>query len=61
LGIFYSPDGKLREIRDNETQEFVETIYVRCPHLETALKIIHKIRETREAKDSIGGTVIGVI
>jgi len=61
LGKFYTSDGKLREIRDEETPEFVETIYVRCPHLETALKIIHKIRETREAKDSIGGTVVGVI
>ena len=39
------------------TRELVDATPVRCPDPNTAAKMIKRIEETRDAKDSIGGTV----
>lgn len=40
---------------------FFENINVRCPHIETAIAMINRIKEIKSENDSIGGTVSCVI
>ena len=49
------------EIDSESVKEFSEIVNVRWPHVPTAIKIIERIKEVKELKDSIGGTATGVI
>lgn len=46
---------------DGNVYKFIETINVRCPHVETGVKIIQNIMKTKSECDSIGGTVSCII
>jgi chorismate synthase len=48
------PEGALEKF---PTLEEVEATAVRCPHTETALRMIERIKEARSAGDSVGGIV----
>ncbi len=41
-------------------KEKVEAINVRCPHPETAIKMIECIKGVKKDNDSIGGTIVCV-
>eukprot|EP00834_Sanchytrium_tribonematis_P007944 NODE_812_length_3739_cov_0.536813.p1 type:complete len:415 gc:universal NODE_812_length_3739_cov_0.536813:1191-2435(+) len=49
------------DLLNTVTREEVDADITRCPHKETSSKIIDLIRRTRDAKNSIGGTVTCVI
>lgn len=49
------------ELLANMTREQVDASIVRCPHAETAEKMIARIERAKEKQDSIGGTVTCVI
>lgn len=41
--------------------DFNEIINIRCPHPQTAVKMIEKIKEVKALNDSIGGISTGII
>ena len=45
-------------ILNDETYKIHEEIIVRCPHEQTAIKMIGLIEKTKSEKDSIGGSFI---
>lgn len=46
---------------EDEEFEFYENINIRCPHIDTAIKMIHLIHNVKKDKDSIGGIISCVI
>lgn len=60
---FVESVGDIRTRIDYETvtPEMIESNIVRCPDPEVAQAMIHRIEEVRDAGDSIGGVIRGVI
>ncbi|KIY63243.1 chorismate synthase [Cylindrobasidium torrendii FP15055 ss-10] len=52
---------EFRELLNTVTREQVDADSIRCPHPETAERMIQRILRAKEANDSIGGTVTCVI
>ncbi|MCI5059411.1 MAG: chorismate synthase [Flavobacteriales bacterium] len=46
---------------DSVDQDLIESNIVRCPHADTSQKMIDLIKEVKEAGDSIGGTITGIV
>lgn len=50
-------DMRMPALADPITTEAVEQTAVRCPHLETAERMIERIKQVRSTGDSIGGVI----
>lgn len=60
-GVLNKESKAYYELLNTITREQVDADITRCPHKETSDKMIDLIRRTRDAKNSIGGTVSCVI